>query len=258
MCDSEPGSPHASGSASAHLQRLPSSPPDPQPHSQSTSPVVYDLQSPPRPHSRPHPPPPPPRLPPAPGTGPAPLCVPVCEGWSPMDHLHREDVGRSMWFVAVFLMPRDAPDTWPCFDPYLSNTWKKMHAWQVCLQGSAPALPFPADFLSVDLSVCVRLSRWFISAGTVTPCFDISMKTIKVRTHCGLPFWMLYVPACGVTPLGPAPPTPGTAHGDVPPCLRPPPITGSSPQAGERLASLARGHQTLVHGPGRPGPCSCK
>lgn len=193
-----------------------------------------------------------------PARAPAPLCVPVCEGWSPMDHLHREDVGRSMWFVAVFLMPRDAPDTWLCFDPYLSNTWKKMHAWRVCLQGSAPALPFPADFLSVDLSVCVRLPRWVISAGTVTPCFDISMKTIKVRTHCGLPFWMLCVPACGVTPLGPAPPTPGTAHGDVPPCLRPPPITGSSPRAGEHLASLARGHQTLVHGPGRPGPCSCK
>lgn len=122
-----------------------------------------------------------------PARAPAPLCVPVCEGWSPMDHLHRQDVGCSMWFVAVFLMPRDAPDTWPCFDQYLSNTWKKMHAWQVCLQGSAPAPPFPADFLSVDLSVCVRLPRWLISAGTVTPCFDISMKTIKVRTHCGLP-----------------------------------------------------------------------
>ena len=30
-----------------------------------------------------------------------------------------------MWLIAVFLTPRDALDTWLCFDQYLSNTWKK-------------------------------------------------------------------------------------------------------------------------------------
>ena len=100
--------------------------------------------------------------------------------------------------------------------------------------------PFPADLLSVDFSVSVHPPGWLISVGTVIPCYNISMKTLKVRTHLGGSLlWMLYVPACGVTPLGLAPPTPGTAHGDVPPCLRPPPITGSSPQPGECLASLA-------------------
>ena len=47
--------------------------------------------------------------------------------------------------------------------------------------------PFPADFLSVDFSVSVHLPGWLISVGTVIPCYDISMKTLKVRTHWGVP-----------------------------------------------------------------------
>ena len=70
--------------------------------------------------------------------------------------------------------------------------------------------PFPADFLSVDFSVSVHLPGWLISAGTVIPCYDISMKTLKVRTHWGFPPLDALCPC--VWPLQPRVQLTGTSH----------------------------------------------
>ena len=183
-------------------------------------------------------------------------CACVCECWSPwtvcarkmrapyVAHRHLPDAQRCPWHMAVL---------WSVFVKYMET----MPAWQIHLQSSVPALPSPADFLSVGFSVCVSFPGWFISVGTVMPCCGVSMRILKVGAHWGVPssgcsmpprveslprVWLLQARA---QLMGTSLPSP-------------PPITGSSPQAGECLASLARGYQTLVHRPVWPGTCSCE